>query len=75
MDFLFVILWFVCSFAVWIIYHKLFRVLYFDLFNGCLKEIITAGVIGALLAVIIIRFWYVAVIIIVLLIGAFSKRQ
>lgn len=74
MDILFIILWFGCSLAVWVVFHKLFRVVYFELFNGCLKEFITSGIIGAVLAGIIIRFWFVAVIVIFLFLFSLSKK-
>lgn len=75
LGFAFIVLWFVCSLAVWVIYHKLFNVMYFDLFNGCLKEFITAGFFGAIIAAIIIRFWFVAIVIVVLLGIAISKKR
>lgn len=73
-DVLFMILWFVCSLAVWVIYHKLFNVLYFTLFNSCMKEIIMASFLGAIVAVMIIRFWVVAIIIVMLFCVAFFKK-
>ena len=45
---LFLIIWVLCTFAFWIIYHSLFEVAYFNLFNGCLKEIIVSGFFGAI---------------------------
>ena len=74
-DTIFVILWFICSLAVWVIYHRLFSIWYFDLFNGCLKEIITAGVIGAVLAAIIIRFWFIAIIVTALFFVALFRKS
>lgn len=71
----FVILWIVCSLALWFIYHRLFAVLYFNLFNGCLKEIVTAGVLGAVFAWLIMRFWYISIIIVILFIVALVKRN
>jgi hypothetical protein len=75
LDVVFVILWILCSMSAWVIYHKLFNVLYFDFFNGCVKEIITSGVVGAVLAAIIIRFWYIAIIIIILVCVAIFKKN
>lgn len=69
---IFIVLWIICSLVVWVIYHKLFDIVYFDLFNGCLREIIVSGVFGAVLAAIlsafIIKYWYVIVIVVVLLV-------
>jgi hypothetical protein len=75
MDVIFIILWFLCSIAVWIIYHKLFNVMYFDLFNGCLTEFITSGFLGAIIAAMIIRFWWVTIVIFILLGIAISKKH
>lgn len=70
----FLFLWIICTFAIWYIYHKFFCVLYFDLFNGCMREIIISGFFGAILAVLIIRFWYIAVVVILLFLVSLSKR-
>ena len=72
---LFLILWIICGLAVWILYHQLFNVVYFDLMNGCFKEFLAAGTLGAILAVIITQYWIVAVLVIVLIVFALSKKQ
>lgn len=47
------ILFIVCTIAVWILYHKIFNVVYFDLGRGCLMEIMGCVCAGFLLAVFI----------------------
>lgn len=75
MEVIFFILWTACSFATWYIYHKLFDVIYFNLFNGCLREIITSGFIGLFLTLLIIKFWYISIFIIVLVLIALFKKK
>ena len=58
-----------------IIYHKLFHVIYFDLGNGCLKEIIGASLAGLLLAALTVLFWYISIPIIILLLIALFKKK
>ena len=75
MDVLTIIIWAVCSLSVWVIYHKLFDVMYLDLFHGCFKEIVVSGVIGAVLTALVIRFWYVSIVVgVLVVISIFKKR-
>jgi hypothetical protein len=53
MAIIFFILWAICSVAAFVIYHKIFNVIYFDVGSGCLKEIIVCGVLGAIFAAIL----------------------
>lgn len=75
MDIVAGIIWIACSFAVWIIYHRLFSVVYFDVANGCLKEIIISGIIGAILAGLILLYWYIAVPLVIFVIIALLKKN
>lgn len=59
-------LWIVFSVGVWIIYHKIFSVYYFNLFNGLMKELVVSAFVGALLTVLVLSFWWVADIILIL---------
>ncbi len=68
------IIFFVCSFAVWLLYHKLFHVIYFDFGYGCLKELIISALFGAILAALIMKFWYIALIVGVLIVYAIMKK-
>ena len=69
------ILWFVCSAAVYYLYHTLFNVIYFDFANGCLKELIACGLIGAILAGLIFYFWYISIPLALLVIFAVIKKK
>lgn len=75
MEVIFLIIWTACSFATWYIYHKIFDVMYFNLFNGCLKEIITSSFIGLFLTLLIIKFWYISIIVIALFLIVFFKKK
>ena len=55
------ILWLICSIVIWVLYHKLFDVIYFDFSSGCLKELIICAFLGAILAAGIIYFWYISI--------------
>ena len=75
MSILIGVVWFVCSAALFYIYHKLFNVIYFDLASGCLKEIIVCGILGAILAVVIMAYWYISIPLGILLVVAFTKKN
>ena len=75
MDIMIISLWIFCSLAVWIIYHNLFCVIYFDLFNGCLKELIVALFLGTILTAVVIRYWLVFIFIVMLLGFVFIKKH
>lgn len=69
------ILWLLCSGAVFLIYHKLFNVVYLDLANGCFKELIVCAIIGAVLAGLIMSFWYISIPVAILAIIAIAKKR
>ena len=69
------ILWIICSLAGWYIYHSLFTTIYFDLANGCLKELIVFGFIGGIWAALIVAFWYISIPLAILIIIAFTKKK
>ena len=50
MSVLVIVLTIIYAIACLIIYHKLFSVIYFDLSQGCAKEVVTALFIGVILA-------------------------
>lgn len=62
------------SVAIWITYHKLFKVYYFDLAGGLVKEIVWSAVGGYFMALLTAKLWYVAAII-VILIGLAAKNK
>ena len=66
----------VCSIAVWILYHKIFTVAYFDFGRGCLMEILGCVCAGFALMLLIRKFWYIAIIIAVLaVVGIAGKNK
>ena len=71
----FIVLWFICSLAVWLIYHRLFTVYYLNLTNGCIKEFVVSGFIGVWIALLILKFWYVSIILIILVLIALFKKN
>ncbi len=56
------ILFVVCTIIVWILYHKIFQVMYFDLGRGCLMELMGCAAGGMVLTTLLIYFWYIPVI-------------
>ena len=75
MDTMQKILAIVCVIVVWVLYHKIFDVVYFDLGRGCIAEIFGCVLGGAVLAAIImaagswlLAHWYITVPVIVAII-------
>ncbi len=60
------VIWLFYVIALLVLYHKVFEVYYFDLGHGILKEIVTACFLALLLTGITMKWWYIAVIIIVI---------
>ena len=75
MSYLLLILTIVYAIAALIIYHKLFTVYYFNLSQGCGKEIAIALFVGMFLAALTVSFWYVSIPIIILVLIALFKRK
>ena len=73
MQILLGLLWFICSAAVWLIYHSLFDVVYFK--GGCFGELFWVAVIGALIAGLIKAYWFIALPVIALVVYSFIKRS
>lgn len=69
------IIWAICTIAVWVIYHKIFNVIYFDLANGCLKEVIICILFGALLTGLVVAFWYISIPIAILFVVILFKKR
>ena len=70
-----VVLMLVCSIVVWVLYHKLFDVIYFDFFSAFLKEILISVIIGAFLAYGIMKLWYVSIPVAVIAVIAIYKKN
>lgn len=61
-----IVVWAVWAVALLIFYHTVFSVYYFDLGQGLMKELITAGVIAVMMTALTLYYWWAADIIIVL---------
>lgn len=67
--------------AVWIgwivilitLYHKIFNVVYFSLMDGLLKELFVSALIGSVLTVLTVQFWWVVLILVVVAIAIKTK--
>ena len=68
-------LWLASSVALWVLYHKLFDVMYFSLADGLLKEIIVCGLLGGILAACIIYFWYITIPVFIIAIIVIKKQR
>ncbi len=75
MSALLIILTVAYAIAGLIIYHKLFTVYYFNLSQGCGKEIATAIFIGLFLAALTVAYWYISIPVIILVLIALFKRK
>ncbi|MBM6723280.1 hypothetical protein [Pseudoflavonifractor phocaeensis] len=64
-----------CTIAVWYIYHKLFDVIYFNFSKACCAELLGCFLVGAILAGLIIKFWYISILVIVALVIALGKKK
>lgn len=61
------ILTIICTVIVWVLYHKVFTVYYFSLGQGLLKEFICCLIGGAILASLIVAYWYITVPVLLLI--------
>ncbi|MBD5507435.1 MAG: hypothetical protein HDR05_05175 [Lachnospiraceae bacterium] len=71
---MFEILTIICAIFVWIAYHKLFSVFYFDLGRGLIKEFIISLFGGAVIAYLIMNFWFIAIPIIIFIVYRMLKK-
>lgn len=62
---IFLIMWVVYLVIAWILYHKIFDVVYFDLQAGCMGELFGCGIIGAVLSYCTLHFWKISILIVV----------
>lgn len=63
---IFLIMWVVYLVIAWILYHKIFDVVYFDLKAGCMGELVGCGIIGMILAYCTLHFWKISILIVVI---------
>lgn len=63
--------WIFYTVLLLVVYHKVFAVYYFNIFNGLMKELLAAIFLGVILAALSVYYWQigVAVILIIALIG------
>ena len=73
MKFLIGALVIICTVVVWALYHKIFDVYYFGS-GGCLREIIACFFGGVILAGLIIKFWYIGLIIGIITVGIYMYK-
>lgn len=57
---------FACIAFVWIMYHKLFDVIYVNFFKQIIGELFFSVVAGSFLAAAIMMYWYISIPIIVI---------
>lgn len=60
--------------VVLILYHKLFDVVYFNLINGIVKELVVSFIIAMVITFITIKLWWVTAIILVIAGILLSKK-
>lgn len=61
-----VVLWVIFSIGVWVIYHKIFAVYYFNLSQGLIKEFLLSAFFGMILTGLTLYFWWLTAIILLL---------
>ncbi len=59
-------LWIFWSIALLVLYHKVFAVYYFNLGQGIMKELVMSCILGLIMAIVTVAFWYIAAAVIVL---------
>ena len=64
----------ISAFFVWVLYHKIFAVIYFDLSKGCIAEVIVSILGGIVIAYLIFNYWFIAVPLILLMIYSIAKK-
>lgn len=72
---MFEILTIICAIFVWIAYHKIFSVIYFDLGRGLIKEGLISLFGGVVVAYLIMNFWFIAVPLIILILYGILKKK
>lgn len=68
------VLWIVFSIGVWVIYHKIFTVYYFNLSQGLMKELFLSAFVGMILTGLTLHFWWLTAIILLLVGFGFSTK-
>lgn len=71
---MFEILAVICAVFVWIAYHKIFKIVYFNFSRGCITEIIGSLFGGAIVAFLIMNYWFLAIPLIVFVVYKMIKK-
>jgi len=68
--------------ALWVLYHKIFNVIYFNAMSGCFKEIVVCFLLGGIIATTIIGlgtkffpFIIIIAVVIIIVIAINRKNQ
>jgi hypothetical protein len=48
-NIIFYAIWAIATIAVWVLYHQIFHVVYFNLCRGCMAELFGCGIVAILL--------------------------
>lgn len=60
---LFKILVVIMTIAVWLFYHSVFRVRYFNITKGIVGELLVSLLVGMTISVVIMKFWPIAIMV------------
>lgn len=69
-----VLIWIVWVIILLVLYHKIFRVLYFDLGQALWKEFLTAAFIAMIMTAITLYLWWLTAIVIIMAGVALKKK-
>ena len=77
MNTIIIILTLIFAVALWVMYHKIFDVVYFNLSKGIFKEIIVSLVAGLFLTGLTLMYWWITDILIALIAiaGVFACKR
>ena len=74
MDTIFGVVWIMWMIALFVLYHKVVKVYYFNLGRGLIMELLWSGFIGAFMTMFTFMFWWLTAIIIII-IGLINMRK
>lgn len=63
MEYIFIVLIVIYMIIAWILYHKIFDVVYFDIQQGCLGELIGCTIVAVILAYLTLHYWAISALI------------
>lgn len=59
-----IVVWVIYLIIAWVLYHKIFDVVYFDLKQGCIGELVGCGFVSGILAYCTFHFWKISMLIV-----------